>query len=249
MIPPPRRRICGSAAWARDRGARRLMAIIRSHSSGWISETLRSNMIPALLTRTSMPPNCWAACSTTREIADESLTSGLDAEHPWVLLQFRVQLPALDDRHLGAFFKEAIDNSSAYPLSPPVTRAILPSSCIVLPIWSSNAGSCLSLHPVAHFAHAAHISDKFVSRREEALAYPADSYSRRSPVKMTSPGSSGVTLDKREMISETGKTMSAVLPFCTSSPLIAQPKSMLSGSSNSSGVASSDRPDRIRGTT
>ncbi len=125
MLPPPRSRMCGSAAWARNNGARRLTAIMRSHSSSRISETVRSNMIPALLTRMSIPPNRSTACSTAVAIDDGDAEIRLDVGDPRVARQRVVQRLALDDRHLAPSSRKRSTMPRPIPRPPPVTSGDL----------------------------------------------------------------------------------------------------------------------------
>ena len=57
----------------------RLIAIVWSNSPSSVSATLANFMMPALLTRTSTPPNSPATASNIAAIALGSLTSALTA--------------------------------------------------------------------------------------------------------------------------------------------------------------------------
>ena len=65
MIRPlPRASMCSRAAWATKKAPDRLIEMTRSQSSSPILATVRSMVIPALLTRMSRRP-CWSMTSRT----------------------------------------------------------------------------------------------------------------------------------------------------------------------------------------
>ena len=117
MLPPPRSRMDGRTACVRNSGARMLIAIMRSHSSGRSSEILRSNLIPAFVDQDVDSPKAVNRLpddgGNYRSVGEVSL----DAQNGGVALQFLIHCMPLHHGNPRSFSEEAFSDAAANPLS------------------------------------------------------------------------------------------------------------------------------------
>jgi hypothetical protein len=125
---------------------RRLMAMIRSHSSSVVfAAGLTSCSAPALLKATSRRPNastaCWSAACTSSERVTSQRTA--TARPPDCSIKLAVSWLASSARSATTTLALARANASAaawpMPLAAPVTNATLPAK---LPSWLPAAIMC-----------------------------------------------------------------------------------------------------------
>src|SRR5438552_1693056 len=135
IAPPPRCFICGITACVPLKGPRRLTAMIRSQSALGISAIVWRVIVPAELTRISMPPARAVISEASRLKASPSATSSAwpVAPPPISDATFAAASPSRSMTATRApDLARARQLAAPMPLPPPVTSAILPVRSIVI---------------------------------------------------------------------------------------------------------------------
>src|SRR6516165_568127 len=174
--PPPRARICGSTAWMPLKAPVRLTASTRSQSSVVISAIIRRTVVPAPLTRMSMPPQASVMPSVNLAKASRSATS-IACDAAWSL---RLVISAATASAAAASRSRTATRAPAavkarqvaapIPLPPPVTRA-------TFPVKSSAIASTPSLQVVEQrlrlfqIGRSETFSEPAIDRREEVAGF------------------------------------------------------------------------------
>src|SRR4029077_1895383 len=152
IAPPPRFFMCGMTAWVPLKGPRRLTAMMRSQSAACIVAIVCRVIVPAALTKTSMPPSRAAMSVARRRKAGPSATS---RACPVAVMpnSAATRSAAAPSRSMPATRAPAAANprtqAAPIPLPPPVTRTIFPAKSTAMgspprratgPIYGQNSG-------------------------------------------------------------------------------------------------------------